>query len=56
MRVYLQSISLLSDPEQDTSSRWMGPLPCPKKAKEMATAPVERKLNVLLKLRVNHDL
>ena len=40
MRVYRQSISRLSDPLQATSSRWIGPLPCPKKADEMATAPV----------------
>ena len=43
MRVYVQSISRLSVPVQRTSSRWMGPLPCPKKAKEKATAPVYKR-------------
>jgi len=34
-----QSMSLLSFPEQDTSSRRMGPLPSPKEAKSLAMAP-----------------
>ena len=38
--VYVQSTSRLSDPVHRTSSRWMGPLPWPKKEKLKAVAPV----------------
>ena len=47
---YLQSISRLSDPEQEMLSRWIGPLPCPKKDVEKATVPVERKLKCFTKV------